>query len=109
MSRLNSVRDDARSRSAQFQQSINIIPRANRENRQSFGLVINVIREPKLRCGDFYFVAVRQAVQCVLGDARRLQPFFRKRLLEPAFYALIQSRPFHFCKRVDRELIAHLA
>ena len=94
---------------ARMQQHINIVPRADRNNRDAALFIIDVVRKPELQRRDLDLVHIRQPVQGIFGNTRINQPLFLEFLPEAFFNGFIQLAPLPFSVGVDGKLIAHRA
>ena len=94
---------------ARMQQCINLVPCADRKDRDAALFIIDVVRKPELRRRDLDLVDVLQPVQGIFDNMRVDQPLFLKFLPEAFFNGFVQLAPLPFSVGVDGKLIAHRA
>ena len=79
-----------------MQKCINLVPCADRKDRDAALCIIDVVRKPELRRRDLDLVDVLQPVQGIFGNTRVDQPLFLKFLPEAFFNGFVQLAPLSF-------------
>ena len=94
---------------ARMQQCINLVPCADRKDRDAALFIIDVVRKPELRRCDLDLVDVLQPMQSIPGKTRIDHPLFPKFLREALLHGFIQLALLLLGVGVDGKFIAYRA